>query len=248
MQLKEFYDLYAKDVFQRPGHPLRAKYKARRLFRFVCGSIGPPAKIADFGGCYGYCVAEFKKLYEDKYAYRPDAVVYELGADYLKIGPQLFPDINFMHSDRVGCQKYDLVLLCDVVEHVADFDAFLNRIRSCANLVLIWAPIEMSLLRKIAIFLKLHPNFKCGFKHKEGHVNFWGVNKTLKIISKYFKIIKVGYDSHRLMGPEDGLDNVSSGPLKAAVKWLARGLSEPLYVKLLGGHLMILAQSRSPVR
>ena len=103
MNFQEFYNEYAKDVLKRKGYPLRAKYKANILFEFSREMIGENiSSIADIGGCYGYCVAEFQTLYESKYSCEVNSTVYELGEDFINIGSTLFPNIRFLHSDKIG--------------------------------------------------------------------------------------------------------------------------------------------------
>lgn len=262
MNFQEYYNKYAKDVLKRNGYPLRAKYKAKILFEFSSERLGKNiSSIADVGGCYGYCLAKFQNLYE--YSVRPmgsttpesahfckcHSIVYELGEDFINIGPTLFPNIRFFHSSKIGQKEFDLVLLCDVLEHIEDYDEFLSKVNTISKkFVLIWSPIEMSLIRKLAIFLKLEPRMKSGIDHKEGHINFWGVKDTMKLVEKHFKILKIGYQSHRSMTENDGLEHqerVEPAPIaifKKVIKYLGKCLPENLYVRLVGGHLMILGE------
>lgn len=248
MNYQDYYNDYARDVWKRKGYPARARYKARILFRFSSEMIGGDIhSIADIGGCYGYCLDEFRNIYQRKYSNRCSAIVYELGKDYIEIGPTLFPDIKFLHSDNIGDEEFDLVLLCDVLEHVENYDDFLSR-SSVGKYVLIWSPIEMGFLRRLAIFLRLVPIMKKGVDNLEGHVNFWGVRETIQIVSRHFRILGVGYESHRSMTEKDGIEQKTTTrtlweSIKSFIKRLVKWLPERFYVTLVGGHLMILGQT-----
>lgn len=245
IDINKIYDDYAKEVLNRKGYPLRAVYKAGLLYEFSLPVIQKISSIADIGGCYGYCLAQFQKLYEQKEQTKIKSAVYEIGKEYLIRGPKIFPQIDFIHSDKLGDEKYGLVLLCDVLEHVIDYDEFLDEIRNISQeYVLVWSPIELTPLRKILIRLKLMPKIKWGEEHPEKHVNFWDVKETMNILNDHFKILKIGYATGKHMTEKDGREIPSSkrSILKKIFYSSMKYVPDYFYIKLIGGHLMILCE------
>lgn len=243
--LNKTYDEYAKEVLSRKGYPLRAAYKAWILYKFSLPIIKKISSIADVGGCYGYCLARFQKLYERKYQTKITSIVYELGEEYLKTGPKIFSDIEFVHSDKMGDKKYDLVLLCDVLEHVVDYDEFLEKIKNISKkYILLWQPAELTLFRKILIRLKLLPKIKWGQENPEHHVNFWNKKEILNILNDHFKILKIGYVTGR-EGAGGYSREVLPSEKSALVKIfypLVKYIPDYLYIKLIGGSFIILCE------
>lgn len=248
MDVDEVYDDYAKEVFGRPGYPKRAELKAVILHEFLSPHTKGISSIADVGGCFGYCINKLSSLYKNKNNLNiKDETVYELGQEYLVRGPGIFPQINFLHASKMGNKKYDLVLLCDVLEHVVDYEEFLSQIKKITNsYVLVWSPLELTAFRRILIRLKLLPKIKWGPEHPEKHVNFWGEKEVLDILKNHFEILKVGYHTGRDMAG-DYAKEVKALDKPAIVKFFSKFtkfIPDYLYIKLIGGNIIILCKSK----
>lgn len=239
------YDEYAKEVLARKGYPLRAEHKAEILYDFASPVMTKISTISDIGGCYGYCLNHFQQLYKKKKGAETSGSVYELGQEYLVKGPELFPKIRFIHSDKLGFEKYDLVLACDVLEHVVEYDKFIKKIKNISKkYVLVWSPLELTLFRKILIRLRLLPKIKWGRQHPEKHVNFWGEKETRDMLKRHFKILKIEFVTGREMAEGYGREVVApkKSPLVKIFYPLVKYIPDYFYIKLIGGNMIILCE------
>lgn len=248
MDLDKIYNKYAKEILARKGYPLRAVYKARILYEFSASIIKNISSIADVGGCYGYCLSQFQKLCTQRKQTKIVSTVYEMGKKYLETGPKIFPDINFIHSDKMGDKKYDLILLCDVLEHVIDYEDFLNKVGKISKkYILIWSPLELTFLRKILIRSRLFPKIEYGERHPDKHVNFWNAKETINIISNYFNILKIGYETQKNMTEKDGKEALTprTPVFKRMFFLLMKYFPDYFYINSIGGHIIILCEVKN---
>ena len=98
---ENFYSSYPPKVILRPGYPSRAQYKSTLLWSLF-GKIvmkklhNQCINYADIGGCFGFGAnAMSYHIFHSQKSY-PATKVFEISPDFISIGKQLFPNIEFI--------------------------------------------------------------------------------------------------------------------------------------------------------
>jgi hypothetical protein len=194
MDIKKFYSEYPQKIISRPGYPARAAYRSWLLWnlygKIIRNRFGEIKQYADIGGCFGFGANALSYHISRDQTNPPKTHVFEISNDYIKIGKQLFPMIEF-HSEafehwKGEPQTFDLVSLFDVVEHLPDPKPILKAVASKSKLVLLDTPLETS-----GEWMGSHPPKKQGENHPDGHVQFFTQTSYERLLSECgLKIIK----------------------------------------------------------
>ncbi len=210
-----FYDSYPSRVILRPGYPARAQYKSTFMWdlygQFIMKKLGKVETYADIGGCFGFsanAMAFNIASDQDKY---PETKVFEIASDFVKIGKQLFPNIDFIQEDfskwSGNPEVFDLVTLFDVIEHLNNPKEFLSKLSFCTKFALLKTPMETT-----GDWKGGHPlSARYGSTHPDGHVNFFTPKSYFDLLLKSdFEIVQkklVGtilpLGTHRILFPEE---------------------------------------------
>ncbi|OPX76905.1 MAG: bifunctional 3-demethylubiquinone-9 3-methyltransferase/ 2-octaprenyl-6-hydroxy phenol methylase [Methanosaeta sp. PtaB.Bin018] len=185
--VQKYYASYPCRVILRPGYPARAQYKSRFMWdhysQQIVGSLKEIRTYADIGGCFGFGANSmafqiFK--FQGKY---PETKVFEISPDFINIGKQLFPYIDFVQNDFRSVKEtqdiFDLVTMFDVIEHIPDPTSFLSTVARHARFALIITPMEAG-----GIWLWARRPVKQGAEHEDGHVNFFTPETYLELLKK----------------------------------------------------------------
>lgn len=87
-------------------------------------------------------------------------------------------------------EKYDLVYIGDLVEHVDSDIDFLNKVKGYGKNLLIRIPLERVLINDILRILKITDEYK-RFEHQFGHVHHYSINDFDKLLKRCdLKVIK----------------------------------------------------------
>lgn len=174
---EEFYLSYPQEVISRPGYPARAAYKSKLLWdlfgKEVLESAGQIHKYADIGGCFGFGANSLAYHISKSQKSNVNTHVFEISKDFIKIGSQLFPRIDFhpeAFEDWRGVpQSFDLISLFDLVEHLPDPKPLLKSVASRARFVLLKTPLETY----GEWWRGARATTPQGNEHPDGHVQFF---------------------------------------------------------------------------
>lgn len=146
-------------------------------------------------------------------------------------------NIVFYVADFLKCESdhYDVLLLLDVLEHVADPHGFLSRIKLRADYVVIHFPLDLSALSVLRETPLLH------VRRKVGHIHFFTKRLALELLDECgLEVIDCRYTGAAFTAPTRRLKSKIFGFFRRVVYLLNKDAG----VRLLGGEtLMVLARS-----
>lgn len=182
-----FYKSYPAKVIQRPGYPARAQYKSTLMWALfgkrLLQEAGHIASYADVGGCFGFGANAMAFHITQSQHSCPATKVFEIADDFIRLGRQLFPDIEFVHESFVNSEKplpvFDLITMFDVIEHIENPMDFLTKAASRARFLLLKTPMETS-----GAWGNHEPLTKGGKDHPDGHVNFFTPDSYLDLLNR----------------------------------------------------------------
>jgi len=193
-----------------------------------------PASIVDVGCGGGGVVAALRPFF-------PEARL--RGFDVAPAGARLWnahrgSGIEFVLGDFLAeaPERYDLVLLLDVVEHLANPFDFLARIRARGRYFVLHFPLDLSalgVLRETPLLFA---------REKVGHLHYFTRSLALALLEECgYEVKDARYTGAAFSAPQRS----RATRLAAAVRRVARALHRDLAVRLLGGEtLIVLATPR----
>jgi len=251
---EKFYESYPLKVISRPGYTARAQYKSTLLWdRYgdtVLKNLGKCQDYADIGGCFGFGANAMRyQIFRTQGLY-PVTKVFEISPDFVSIGKQLFPYIEFIETDFCSYdgvpEVFDLISLFDIIEHIQKPEEFLVAVAKRTKFALIKTPMETS-----GDWFGAKPPSNQGKYHEDGHINFFTPKKYLELLDqsglelisgKFLKsIVPLGAD--RILVPERNISKKSL--FKKGLKMIYDLSPYPLTRKLIGhGDHIGLVKSR----
>lgn len=191
---REFYSSYPCKVILRPGYPARAQYKSTLLWKLygkkIFDSMGNIDTYADIGGCFGFSANSMAFNIFQHQGYYPKTMVFEIADDFITIGKQLFPYIDFVQGDfsswKGSPSTFDLITMFDVIEHIPNPLSFLSLAAYNFKFALLVTPLETS-----GEWFGSKPPNKQGYEHNDGHINFFTKDAYLELLDQSgFKLIE----------------------------------------------------------
>jgi len=133
-------------------------------------------------------------------------------------------------------QSYDVLLLLDVLEHVADPHQFLMKLKPFGNRIVIHFPLDLSAFSVVREKPLLH------VRRKVGHIHYFTKGLALELLDECgFDVIDHQYTGAAFNAPQAGLKT----RLAQLPRRIAYALNKDIGVRLLGGEtLMVLAKPR----
>jgi len=190
-----------------------------------------PRTIAEVGCGSGAVLAELRRVYPDM----------ELAGFDIAPGAeqhwQQYRDlrIRFTLGDFLATKdRFDVILLLDVIEHLENPFDFLCRIRPYADLFAFHIPLDLSavsvLREKPLLFVR----------NKVGHVHYYTKGLALALLRECgYEIVEASYTGAAFSAPQRTLRTRLAGIFRR----VARLLGEDLAARLLGGEtLLVLAR------
>ncbi len=251
----EYYSSYPCKVILRPGYPARAQYKSTLLWNLygyiITRYIGDINTYADIGGCFGFGANAMAFHISKSQASYPETKVFEISSDFITIGKQLFPYIDYIEDDfcvwNGTPDVFDLVTMFDVIEHIPDPVSFLSVVANRSKFVLVKTPLETG-----GDWFGGKPPIKQGSEHADGHINFFTPKTYRELLEKSgFEIIRekfvrsiVHYTAENILNPEES----SKLTIRKVVRILIDKKLIPFYFvrKILGhGEHLCLVRSRT---
>ncbi len=180
-----YYQDYPRRVLLRPGYPARAQFKGSFMWGLygdrLLGELGEIGSMADIGGCFGFGANSMAFQVARATGKRPEMYVFEISPEFVRLGRQLFPDIQFVEANILTWDSeprtFDVVTLFDVIEHIPNPLPFLRGVARRARYGLFKTPLETKgeWQRPCAPALT-------GATHPDGHVNFFTVPELRLLI------------------------------------------------------------------
>ena len=207
------------------------RIKYRNILEIGCGkslTLGKVARALGIKQVYGSDIAE--SMIEDSRRLLPEATFVKM--DVTKKWPKYFPE------------RFDLIILCDILEHVKDHEELLRIASERGKCVGFVVPLEKSLYLylKKALYRKEIP----GLNHSAGHIFAWGKNDVLRIIGKHFNVI-----SYEVRLPKRATIRYSRSKSKNMLSRIYFKIEHFLYYKcpkiylvIIGAHLYVFASSK----
>ncbi|MCU7842296.1 MAG: class I SAM-dependent methyltransferase [Candidatus Thiodiazotropha sp. (ex Monitilora ramsayi)] len=166
------------------------------------------------------------------------------GYDIAPSAAQFWPqwdqlDIHFTTGDFLTEDDnfYDLLLLIDVLEHLADPHDFLRQCQGKSRYLLIHFPLDLSALSVVRETPLLH------VRRKVGHIHYFTKNLALELLHETgFHCLDIRYTGAYRSAPQRSIGSRLFG----LARWFVHTVSKDLGVRLLGGEtLMVLVENPS---
>jgi hypothetical protein len=213
----EYYSAYPNKILARPGYPARAQFKSTLLWRQFGAELtaahGTIRTYADIGGCFGFGANSMAYQIARAQGQAPSVHVFEISRDFVTLGKQLFPNIEFVAGDFSTWagepRAFDLVTMFDLVEHLVEPERFLGLAAQRAKFGLFKTPLETT-----GDWRRPRPPMLQGAAHPDGHVNFFTPASYEKLLqSAGFTIVSSKVVSSIIpAGAELALDPESTYP------------------------------------
>jgi len=144
-------------------------------------------------------------------------------------------DVKYFRKDFIesGSERYDCILLLDVIEHLENPFAFLEKIRQRGKYFIFHIPLDLSawsILRKNVLLKQ---------RDKVGHIHFFTKDLALALLREAgFNVIQWNYTDAFFTAPNLGL--ITKG--FSWIRWFALVFGRNFAARLLGGQtLLVLA-------
>lgn len=152
-------------------HDAEAPWKARRVHEFLVAHGVKPATIAEVGcGAGGVLSGVF-----ERFGGAAVCTGFDISPQAIEIASKKSrPGLEFRCEDALQSgQRFDLVMLIDVIEHVEDYFGFLRKARALADTFVMHIPLELSL------YTLLRPQNLLATRKRVGHLHFFWKEQAL---------------------------------------------------------------------
>ena len=174
-QFDELYDTKEEYILRRDPQSYNAKRIALEVDRFkiphlleVMPENLPCHSIAEIGCATGEIIGTFPGLQVQR------RVGFDISPLNIRVAQDRFPSVEFRATDfRSTDEKFDLVILSDILEHVPDDLEFLKTAALMGTVVLINLPLEKNLLN---IFRHYGP------EDSSGHLRSYSFSQGMALI------------------------------------------------------------------
>lgn len=209
-------------------------WKAERVTTILNDTGIRPGKICEVGCGAGRILAALADAYPQAtlagYDIAPAAARFWADVDAMRIKLNV-GDFFVMDKDR-----YDVILLLDVLEHVADPHAFLRGLRGRSDYLVVHFPLDLSALS----VLRETPLLRV--RRKVGHIHYFTKSLALELMDECgFEVIDHRYTGAAFSVPQATLKT----RLAQIPRRLLAAINRDFGARLLGGEtLMVLAKAR----
>lgn len=206
-------------------------WKAAQVARILRENGLQPSSIVDVGCGAGGVLAALRREF-------PSAAL---------AGFDLAPDASRFWAAHAGAgircevadfiadstERFDALLLLDVLEHVADPAAFLHGLRDRAGHFVFHIPLDLSALSVLREVPLLH------VRRKVGHIHYFTKGLALELLKETgYSVVDCRFTGAGLAAPRRGLRT----RLAALPRWIVRLFGRDFAARVLGGEtLMVLA-------
>ena len=230
-------DVYQDGTYLRlnPGwHAEDSAWKVAKIAQIIDRNHIKPSTIAEVGCGAGQILHELSKIYPSTefYWFDVSSVVSNL---WDNSNPRVHLTLADFNQQK---EKYDVLLVIDVVEHIEDYIGFLRAIRDRADHFVFHIPIEMS-AQQVLRDIQLHT------RATYGHIHYFSKATAIatlddagyQVIDSFYTDTNVQYAAHHQNRRMQAMN---------ILRRLLFSFRPELTVRLLGGYeVMVLATPRS---
>lgn len=148
------------------------------------------------------------------------------------------PDLSLKVGDffTVDSGHYDVILLLDVLEHVADLYGFLEGLKGRSNYIVIHFPLDLSAMSVLRESPLLY------VRRKVGHIHYFTKELALALLQECgYEVLDWQYTGAAFNTPQAGLKT----KLARVPRQIAYAINKDVGVRLLGGEtLMVLVKQK----
>lgn len=230
MNLPDIKYLSADYVSENPTWDAEdSPWKADNAARLMA-EVGCPAKrLCEVGCGAGGVLVRLREHY-------PDAALF--GFDIAPHAATFWPmhsgaDIHFRVGDflEINQERYDVIFLLDVIEHLRDPFQFLDHIRRHADYFVFHFPLELSAMN----VLRENPLLRS--RKKVGHIHYFTKGLALSLLKECgYETIKWQYTNASLTGP----GRTWKTALASLPRRMAYAANKDVGVRLLGGETLLV--------
>lgn len=223
-------------------HEGGAAWKARRIHEFMIQNSIAPKRIAEVGCGAGGVIAGVHERFDGQVECRG----FDISPQAIEIAKRRAkPKLSYHLEDIRGtAERFDVLMLIDVFEHVEDYFGFLRSFRPNAEYFLFHIPLEISL------YNLLRPGSLQATRQRVGHLHFFWKEQALASLADCgFSILASEYSLPLDRWPEDlPREATTSLKLKAvrALTALTWKVSPDVSARVFGTtSLLVLAKAES---
>ncbi len=209
-----------------------ACWKASRVCRILEKNRIEFQRLCEIGCGSGRVLLHLQSAYP-----QAELVGYDIAPAAEQFWPQLRQagiDLKVGDFFELNASRYDLILLLDVLEHVADPHAFLARTRAFSQYLVVHFPLDLSVLSVLRETPLLN------VRRKVGHIHYFTKTLALELLHECgYQVLDWQYTGAAFSSPQVGL----KGRLARWPRRLFYALHKDIGVRVLGGEtLMVLAR------
>ena len=215
-----------------------APWKARQIHQFLAENNVSPKSICDIGCGSGACLFELRKFYPDAemsgYDIAPDAASFWNYSEELKIHLE---NTDASQLEDLHC---DVLMLLDVIEHVADPHGFIASYADKADLLLFHIPLDLSAQSVFRESPLLY------VRNKVGHIHYYTRNRALALIEECgLQVISARFTDAAFSSPQKTW-RTSLANVFRRMAYLVIG--KDAAVRLLGGETLLVLARKTPIK
>ena len=202
-------------------------WKARFVNEFIIGTGIVPSSICEIGCGSGNVLAELRSFFPDT-----ELIGYEIAKDASRFWSEhSLKNISFHLGDFINLneRKYDILLLLDVIEHIADPLSYLSRIKDKGRYILLHIPLDLSAINVV----RRKPLIN--LREKVGHIDYFTKDLAISLINEAgYKIIKWKYSVSYLNSPKKSWKTIAM----QLPRNIAYFVNKDVGVRMLGGETL----------
>ena len=212
-------------------------WKAARVQAMLAAHRVPCGSVAEIGCGAGGVLAELRRSLPDAALYGFDIAPALAGFWQAHAGA----GIHFELGDFLAISRrhYDVILLVDVIEHLANPFEFLDRVRTHADHFVFHVPLDLSAATVVRESPLLH------VRHKVGHLHFFTKGMVLALLEDCgYTVLDWTYTGAAFTAPQ----RTWKTRLARAARAVAYTLNKDLGVRMLGGETLLILARPAPRR
>jgi cyclopropane fatty-acyl-phospholipid synthase-like methyltransferase len=161
-------------------HDAEAPWKARRIHEFLSSHHVRPSTIAEVGCGAGGVLSNVAQ----RFGSDVQCVGYDISPQAISLARAKERDgLRYVCGDvRASAERFDLLMMIDVFEHVEDYFGFLRAMRPLADRFVFHIPLELSL------WTLFHQRNLLATRKRIGHLHFFWKEQALA------SLVDAGYD------------------------------------------------------
>jgi hypothetical protein len=210
-------------------HVEDSPWKAQQVIKSLQRNAVVPKTIAEVGCGAGEIIRRVSLAFPDArcqgFEISPDALKQTRGRETSNLSYHLLDVLQ-------TTERFDVLLLIDVIEHIEDCFGFLRSLRKRAEYIVAHIPLDLSVLSLLI-------DTPMANRRSVGHIHYFTRNTALALLSDTgYTIVDWFYPTGGHFLPNKGWRTRLISPVRAAGTRIAPGLSATL---LGGASIMILA-------